>query len=323
MEIFLIIFIAAIVDAAWGDEHLLWRKVKHPIIYIGKYISFLDTEFNRKEFSDISRVFNGFFVILLSIIFIWFLSSILQEILSSSIIGYIILGLLISIFLSGKSLFDHVKRIYDDLMMNNIENAKLNLSKIVSRDVDQLNESSIIRGSIESLSENFCDGYVSPIFWYLIFGLPGIVIYKFINTADSMIGYKNNKYINFGKCAAIIDDAMNFIPARISSIFIILASYFLKEDWKSAIQITKQDAKKTTSPNSGWPESSIAGALGIALGGDKFYENEIIHTDWINSDARKEIDFEYILRSLWIYSFSIIILIFALFVLIGIIDILF
>jgi adenosylcobinamide-phosphate synthase len=244
MEIFLVIIIAVLVDAYWGDEHFLWRKVPHPIIYVGRYIKFLDIEFNRKEFSDKSKFFNGFIVIFISVIGIYFLTGILEDLLFDNAYGNIILGFLVSTLLSGKSLFSHVKSIYDDLMRDDIESAKFNLSKIVSRDVDKLDESSITRGSIESLSENFCDGYISPIFWFLVSGLPGLVIYKFISTADSLIGYKNDKYIKFGKCAAKIDDIMNFIPARISSLFIILATYLLKENWKSAIQITKMDAKK-------------------------------------------------------------------------------
>lgn len=323
MEIFLVIIIAVLVDAYWGDEHFLWRKVPHPIIYVGRYIKFLDIEFNRKEFSDKSKFFNGFIVIFISVIGIYFLTGILENLLFDNAYGNIILGFLVSTLLSGRSLFSHVKSIYDDLMRDDIESAKFNLSKIVSRDVDRLDESSITRGSIESLSENFCDGYISPIFWFLVFGLPGLVIYKFISTADSMIGYKNDKYIKFGKCAAKIDDIMNFIPARISSLFIVLATYLLKENWKSAIQITKMDAKKSSSPNSGWPESSIAGALDIALGGNNYYENELVNSEWINENATKEIDSDHIMRALWIYTFSIIIFIISLFVFLILINFIF
>ena len=323
MEIFLVIIIAVLVDAYAGDEHLLWRKVPHPIIYIGRYINFLDIEFNRKEFSDKSKFFNGFLVIFISVIGLYFLTRILEDLLLNNTFGYIILGFLVSILLSGKSLFSHVKSIYDDLMRDDIQSAKSNLSKIVSRDVDKLDESSITRGSIESLSENFCDGYISPIFWFLVLGFPGVVIYKFISTADSMIGYKNEKYIKFGKCAAKIDDIMNFVPARISSLFIVLATYLLKENWKSAIQITKIDAKKSSSPNSGWPESSMAGALDIALGGSNYYENKFVNSEWINASAAKEIDSDHIIRALWIYTFSIIIFIITLFIFLLLIGLIF
>ena len=172
MDLIIVIFIAVLVDAIWGDDHWIWRKFKHPVALVGRFINFLDVEFNRNEFSESSRTFNGFIVIIMSIIIIWFLSSIIEGLLFGNIIGNLILGLIISILLAGKSLFVHVKDIYDDFMRDDLDNAKINLSKIVSRKVDEYDESAITRGAIESLSENFSDGYVAPLFWLLIAGLP-------------------------------------------------------------------------------------------------------------------------------------------------------
>ena len=307
MDLLIVIFIAVIVDAIWGDDHWIWRKFKHPVALVGRFINFLDVEFNRNEFSESSRTFNGFIVIIMSIIIIWFLSSIIEGLLFGNIIGNLILGLIISILLAGKSLFVHVKDIYDDFMRDDLDNAKINLSKIVSRKVDEYDESAITRGAIESLSENLSDGYVAPLFWLLIAGLPGIFIYKFINTADSMIAYKNDKYHNFGKCTAYLDDILNFIPARLSSLLQVFASFVLKENWQQALLCIKQDASKSPSPNSGWPESAMAGALDISLGGDNFYDGELIKSDWINGSGEKIISFDFITRALWIYSTSIVI----------------
>ncbi len=315
MDIITVLLVAVIVDAIWGDDHLLWRKFRHPIVLFGQYINFLDIEFNRDEFTESSRTFNGAIVVIMSIIIIWFIALFIEGLLFGNIIGNVILGLIISILLAGKSLFDHVKCIYDDFMRDDIDNAKKNLSKIVSRKVDDYDESAITRGTIESLSENLSDGYIAPLFWLLIAGLPGVFIYKFVNTADSMIAYKNDKYNNFGKLTAYVDDVLNFIPARLSSILITLASFVLKENWQQAIICIKQDARKSPSPNSGWPESAMAGALDVSLGGDNFYDDKLIKAEWINEGGDEVISFDTITRALWIYSSSIVIYLFFVFML--------
>ena len=137
MDLLIVLFIAVIVDAIWGDDHLVWRKFRHPVVLVGRFINFLDVEFNRNEFSKSSRTFNGFIVIIMSIIVIWFTSSILEGLLYGNIIGNLVLGLIISILLAGKSLFVHVKDIYDDIMRDDMDNYKINITKIVSRKVDE------------------------------------------------------------------------------------------------------------------------------------------------------------------------------------------
>lgn len=304
-DVLLIIIAAVSIDLIWGDNHIIWKKFKHPVVHIGNYIAFFDKEFNLEEFSESSRFLNGFLIMIMSLILIWFISIWIEGVLLNSLLGIILITIILSIFISARSLYEHVKSVYDALMADDIPQAKEKLTKLVSRDVDGFEEPSIVRSSIESLSENFSDGFIAPLFWFIISGLPGLIIYKFVNTADSMIGYKYPKYINFGKAAAIIDDIMNYIPARISSICIIMSSFILKEDWKKSIEITINDAGKTASPNSGWPESSIAGALNISLGGDNYYNNQLSKAEWLNESGHRELDSEYLSRGFWIYFISI------------------
>tara|TARA_Y100000590_G_scaffold467150_1_gene644998 strand:- start:2555 stop:3529 length:975 start_codon:yes stop_codon:yes gene_type:complete len=304
-DVLLVIVIAVAIDLIWGDNHVIWRKFKHPVIYIGNYISFLDKEFNLEEFSESSRFLNGILIMIVSMVLIWFIIIWIEGFLINSALGIILIAIILSIFLSARSLYEHVRDVYDALMADNIAEAKEKLTKLVSRDVDSFEEPSIVRSSIESLSENFSDGFIAPLFWFVISGLPGLIIYKFVNTADSMIGYKYPKYINFGKAAAVIDDIMNYIPARISSVCIIISSCILKEDWKKSLEITMNDASKTASPNSGWPESSMAGALDISLGGDNYYNKQLFEENWLNESGYRELDSEYLSRAFWIYFISI------------------
>jgi adenosylcobinamide-phosphate synthase len=168
---------------------------------------------------------------------------------------------------------------------------------IVGRDVAALDESAVSRAAIESAAENFSDGVVAPVFWFLLAGLPGIVAYKLVNTADSMIGYRNEKYLEFGWAAARLDDVMNYFPARISAGLIAFATGSAE-----AIKVVRADARQHRSPNAGWPEAAMAGALGVALSGPRVYAGQLTDDSFVNKAGRTDLgaaDIARAVRVLW------------------------
>ncbi|MBT6033173.1 MAG: cobalamin biosynthesis protein CobD, partial [Kordiimonadaceae bacterium] len=185
-----------------------------------------------------------------------------------------ILALLASVFLAYRSLMDHLGAVEKALLKNNIDEARREVSKIVGRDTRTLDKNAIARASIESVAENFSDGVVAPVFWFLVAGLPGIVTYKMINTADSMIGNRSKRFEHFGWASAKIDDVANYLPARLSFLIIICAGWISATgNIKSGILTAYNFHHKHASPNAGWPEATMAGILNVRLGGPRFYQN--------------------------------------------------
>ena len=170
---------------------------------------------------------------------------------------------------------------------------------IVGRDPEMLDQSGICRAAIESLAENFSDGVVAPAFWYAVFGLPGIIVYKMINTADSMIAYKNEKYLWFGRAAAHIDDLANWVPARISAVLIAVGGFSLH-----ALKVAFHDSGLHRSPNAGWPEAAMAGASGLALGGPRVYAHETVQQAWLNGAGKRMLSVKDIEDTVYIFHRS-------------------
>ena len=297
-----IILIALAIDGIWGDNHFFWKKINHPIKYFGKFIDWLDNEFNREEFSSNAKILNGAAVVVAMTFLAYLIGLFLEKLFLIFPFSIIFEAIFVSVFIAARSLFDHVKAVNSSLIQEGLVGGRSKLSLIVGRDVSNLDFGGILRAAIESLAENFSDGVVAPILWYLIFGIPGLLIYKLINTADSMIGHKNSKYIDFGMFTARFDDLLNYVPARFSSVLIIIASFILREDFKSSIKITKEDHNKHSSPNSGWPESAMSGALGVSLGGLRIYEQEEVDEGIMNVSGERDIDDNHLTRSLWIYT---------------------
>jgi adenosylcobinamide-phosphate synthase len=159
---------------------------------------------------------------------------------------------------------------------------------IVGRDPDQLDEAGVCRAAIESCAENFSDGVVAPVFWLALLGLPGLIAYKAINTADSMIGHRSTRYESFGWAAARLDDLVNLIPARLSGLLVAIVAPIAGGTTGSALRVMWRDAAKHHSPNAGWPESATAGALGLALAGPRRYGERIVDDPFLNAEARKD-----------------------------------
>jgi len=195
--------------------------------------------------------------------------------------GFCVSAFLIYTTLSVKGLANEAGIVLKQLGKPNLDSARRQLSKMVGRDTHNLGKEEIARATIESVAENTSDGVIAPLFYAFIGGVPLAFAYKAINTLDSMIGYKNQSYKEFGWASAKLDDIANFIPARISGALILLAALAFKRDWRSSLKILFRDGRKHPSPNSGIPEAAVAGALGIQLGGISYYGGIISHKPFI------------------------------------------
>lgn len=264
---------ALLLDTLLGDP----RSGMHPVVLIGRLISFLESLLYPAEHrTPGSLLFRGGLVVVLVISITggvaWGLltAAALGGPLCSALMGAVILYFTIT----PRALARDGLEIYHLLREKNIVLARKRLSWIVGRDTDRLNESDIARGAVETIAENTTDGVLSPLFFFLLFGPVGAACYRAANTMDSMLGYKNERYLYFGRVAARLDDVLNYIPARITFILFIISSFFLGLDWKNAWKIGLRDAPKHPSPNGGYAEGPTAGALHVQLGGWNYYEGK-------------------------------------------------
>ena len=280
--------IGMILDALFGEPNWLWSRISHPVVVIGKLVTLGDQQLNKPNAKKAKGVV--FLFMLLTI------SGLLGATLNQ--LGPIIQTLLIAILIAQKSLVDHVGAVAAGLRRSLAEGKKA-VSLIVGRDFAEMDEAQVTRAAIESAAENFSDGVIAPIFWYMVAGLPGLIIYKAVNTADSMIGYKTEKYIDFGWAAARFDDLLNFIPSRLSAVLLCWSTgNFLLRGWCDIVS----DARLHRSPNAGWPEAAMAKALQIALAGPRSYDGTLQEFAWVNEGANKHAnahDIERAVRTLW------------------------
>jgi adenosylcobinamide-phosphate synthase len=202
--------------------------------------------------------------------------------------GAVIETLVVAVFLAQKSLLDHVRRVAQALGTGGADAGRKAVAMIVGRDTSVLDGAGVSRAAIESAAENFSDGLVAPVFWYALLGLPGLLVFKVVNTADSMIGHRSPRYEAFGWAAARLDDLMNLIPARLSALLIAAAAALAGGAAGHAAAAAWHDARFHRSPNAGWPEAAAAGALGLALGGPRRYGNLIVEGAWLNGQGRSE-----------------------------------
>jgi adenosylcobinamide-phosphate synthase len=217
------------------------------------------------------------------------LSGFLIEIaLRQTAFGNVLVGLVASTLIAQRSLYQHVARVRDAFADGGLVEARRAVSMIVGRDPDQLDEAGVSRAAIESCAENFSDGVVAPVFWLALLGLPGLIAYKAINTADSMIGHLSPRYASFGWAAARLDDLVNLIPARLSGLLVAAVAPVAGGATATALKVMWRDAGKHRSPNAGWPESAAAGALGLALAGPRRYGTRVVDDVFLNAEARQE-----------------------------------
>lgn len=267
-----ILALALLLDAILGEPRWLWSRLTHPAVLMGRAVAWLERRFNHGE----ERLAKG----AMSLAALLAGAGLSGWIIPHLPFGNVLEILLVAILLAQKSLVEHVRAVADALRLSSGD-GRLAVARIVGRDTSALDGSAISRAAIESAAENLSDGVIAPAFWYLIAGLPGLLIYKMVNTADSMIGYRTPRYEAFGKTAARLDDVLNWIPARLTAA-LIAASRYRGGMW----QVIRRDAPLHRSPNAGWPEAAMAVALDIALSGPRAYGGEMRRFAWINEAGR-------------------------------------
>lgn len=280
---------ALVLDYLIGDPDWLWRKIPHPVAVFGAAIKFFDRQFNRQSICQPYRKIYGCLAIL-ALLSLAFIVAFYVHILflKLNFFGIVLEAFVASIFIAQKSLVDHVHNVAKAFQLHSLQQARKAVSMIVGRETENLDEGAVSRAAIESLAENSSDGVVAPVLWYLVLGLPGLVCYKMLNTADSMIGYKNARFKDFGWASARLDDIANFIPARLTALIIIIALYVFsgKSSAKEAFKVVARDARCHHSPNAGFPECAFAGGLGIRLLGPRIYDGTLVEEPFQNSDGK-------------------------------------
>lgn len=264
-----IVAAALLVEGAVG-----WpRRLPHPVVWLGGLIATLERRWNRAERSEVTRRSLGVLTILILLVVAGGVGWSIERLAAAAPFwpGLMLVMVFGATGLAARSLFDHVRAVARPLTAGDLPTARLAVSMIVGRDVEMMDESEVTAAALESLAESFCDGVVAPAFWFVIGGLPGLFAYKAVNTADSMIGHREPRWRAFGWAAARTDDVMNGVPARIAGGLIALSSSMMGGGWQGW-RIMRRDARKHASPNAGWPEAAMAGALWVQLGGPVRYD---------------------------------------------------
>lgn len=297
----LLAFLSLLVELGFGYPDRLVRAIGHPVIWIGQLISFLDRHLNRATLSDMQRRISGVAALVVLVGVPAAIAFAISTVLSALPFGIILVAILGSSLLAQRSLASHVKAVADALDQGGLMAGRRAVSMIVGRDPDQLDEAAVCRAAIESLSENFSDGIVAPAFWLGVGGLVGGVAYKAANTADSMIGHRTPRHEAFGWAAARFDDLINLPASRLTGLLLIAAAALVPgADPANAWRSVLRDAQKHRSPNAGWPESAMAGALGLALAGPRVYGGLLVQ-DQMMGNGRREATAEDIRRALRLY----------------------
>ena len=284
--------IAVALEASAGYPDVVYRAIGHPVTWIGRLIAWGERAWNSEEEAFGQRRIQGVALLLL--------------LLAASLIGGLVItrlcdrllppllalpvcAIFASTMLAQRSLYSHVAAVADGLEKGGVEAGRQAVSMIVGRDTRELDEGAVSRAAIESLAEIFSDGVVAPLFWMAVAGLPGAIAYKAINTADSMIGHKSERYLAFGWAAARTDDLVNLPASRLSALWLVLAAALVPGLSPSrAIAAVWRDAGHHASPNAGWPEAAMAGALGARLAGPRVYDGEIVEDHWMG-DGRSDL----------------------------------
>lgn len=280
------VVLALILDAIFGEPKAVWSRVPHPAVLMGRAVAFCDmrlnTGDNRRLMGVAAMAVLCIVATLLGMAIAW-----IPGIWADVLVG--------AILFAHRSLVDHVGDVQTGLILS-LDEGRAEVAKIVSRDTSVMDRSDVARSAIESGAENLSDGVIAPAFWFLIAGVPGLLVYKITNTADSMIGYKTEKYADFGWAAARFDDLLNWVPARISALMIWLT------DRQSAGWSIMKDAQLHKSPNAGWPEAAMAHKHQIALAGPRSYDGKMTDFPYVNRMGRKDIrpsDIGETIKTLW------------------------
>jgi len=294
---------AAAFEAAVGYPDVAFRLIGHPVTWIGRLIAWADRTWNSEEDSPVDQRARGIVFVVVMIV-----ASLLAGLIVSRLCYLLLPGLfalllsaaLASSLLAQRSLHAHVQAVADALASKGLAAGRDAVAHIVGRDTRELDEAGVCRAAIESLAESFCDGVVAPLLWMVLLGLPGALAYKAINTADSMIGHKTLKYIDFGWAAARTDDAVNWPAARLAVLWLALGATMTGLSPLGALMTAWRDGALHESPNAGRPEAAMAGALGVRLMGPRSYDGELVDQAWMG-DGRSELKAADIRAALRLY----------------------
>jgi adenosylcobinamide-phosphate synthase len=303
--------LALLIERLFGYPRQLYDRISHPVEWIGTILAKLETLLYEPEVEALQARLRGLAALLVLLFIVVLPSVLIGSFLSTFKFGWIIEALLATALIAQHSLYEHVSAVGRGLDTSLIEGRKA-VAKIVGRDPAALDESGVVKGALESLAENTSDGIVAPLFWYVLLGLPGIVAYKAINTADSMIGHKSERYIYFGWAAARLDDFINLPASRITGLlFVSAAAWNDSERGKLAMQAMWRDASKHQSPNAGWPESALAASLGVKFGGPRSYAGTRVDLPWMG-EGRELLNRDDIRKGLRLYGTAMTFLFFLL-----------
>ena len=283
-SLYLIPLWAFILDCLLGDPNSKY----HPVALIGRCISMYERRLYKKKERPQRKIFHGFLTVILTIFTVLIVAFGLQMLggTISPWLGYFVDILLVYFSISPRSLASAGLEISELLRRKKIDMARKKVGYIVGRKTSDLDESEITRATIETIAENTVDGIIAPLLFFACFGSLGAVFYRTVNTLDSMLGYRNERYLYYGRTAARLDDVANYIPARITFILYVLAAAILRHDWRKAVKITIRDAHKHPSPNGGYAEAPVAGALHIHLGGYNTYGDKTTFRAYMGDNLR-------------------------------------
>jgi len=300
--------LALIAERLMGYPGFAYRRIRHPVEWLGRLVAALDDHLNDPEAPAQEGRLRGLLALVIIVAATLGAAMALTWFIRSLPLGWIIEAVLAIPFLAQKSLREHVNAVVKALNQS-LAQGRAAVSMIVGRDPAHLDESGVSRAALESLAENASDGVVAPLFWFILFGLPGIAVYKAINTADSMIGHKSERHLNFGWAAAKLDDLVNLPGSRLTGLLLAgAAATISKERGREALNTMLRDASKHVSPNAGWPEAATAGALGLALAGPRAYGGVTVE-DAFMGDGRREANAQDIRAALALYRRADMILI--------------
>jgi adenosylcobinamide-phosphate synthase len=303
----LLLFAGLVIDALFGDMKPVFVYVPHPVVLAGRAIAAFDRKLNRPERGERVRFVRGIVTAIVLVGAAAALGWAIEVTCRRNFVGTAVEAALIGALLAQRSLFEHVAAVAAALAETGVGAGREAVRHIVGRDPASLDAHGVARAAIESLAENFSDGVVAPAFWFLLLGLPGLFAYKMANTLDSMIGHRSPHYRRFGWAAARLDDLANLVPAPISALLLVAASCFVPGARPGrALWVMLRDARKHRSPNAGWPEAAMAGALNLALAGPRRYAEGVVEDGWIGDGTARAAPAD-ITRALRLYTLACLI----------------
>ncbi|MEE8203734.1 MAG: adenosylcobinamide-phosphate synthase CbiB [Alphaproteobacteria bacterium] len=297
----ILLLFALILDAYIGDPPGIYRLVPHPVALMGRMAAGLERRLNRADRGVVTRRVRGVLVVVVLVGLAAVAGVAIERLARAVPFGWFVELLLVMTLIAQNALYRHVKAVARALEDGGLDEGRAAVAHIVGRNPASLDEHGVARGAIESCAENLSDGVVAPVFWYVLLGLPGLLAYKMINTLDSEIGHRSPRYREFGATAARLDDAINYLPARLTGLIVALAALFVPAaNPLRALGAMLSDARKHRSLNAGWPEAAMAGALDLALAGPRRYGEAVVKDAWMGDGRARAMPLD-IRRSLYLF----------------------